>query len=236
MKEINNVPQHVAIIPDGNRRWAKKRKLQPWEGHDAGAQIIEEITKKARDIGIKYLSFWGSSEENLQKRSPRERRELIAVYEKYFVKLIKSEDIFTQKIRINVLGNWRTQLPQKLVRILEDGINKTKEHESYFINFFLAYSGDEEMLNAIRSIAQKFSSGKDITKETVKKHLLTKDLPSVDYMIRTGGEPHLSAGFMMWDIANAQLFFSEKYFPDFNEKEFEKAIKEYAHRKRRLGA
>ncbi len=236
MNNNEKVPNHVAIIPDGNRRWAKVNGVRPWDGHAAGAKIIEGLTKKARDIGIKYISFWGSSEENMKKRSLKERNELIKIYEKYFTKLMSSDDIFDDKVCIKVLGKWREQLPKRLVNIIEDGLEKTKKHKKYYLTFFLSYSGDEEMLGAVKEIATSYNKGTKITKKIIKNHLLTKDLPAVDYLIRTGGEPHLSAGFMMWDIANAQLFFSNEYFPDFGDKKFEEAISEYVRRTRRLGA
>ena len=236
MSNINEMPVHVAIIPDGNRRWAMQNGVEPWIGHDAGAQIIEELANKSREIGITHLSIWGSSVENMHKRPIKERRALVKIYEKYFTKLISGDDIFTQEVCINVFGQWRDQLPKSLVDIIEEGIEKTKHHQKYFLNFFLSYSGDEEMLDVVRSIIQDEVPRSDITKETIKSYLLTKDLPEVDYLIRTGGEPHLSAGFMMWDTANAQLFFSDKYFPDFNGVEFVKSIDEYAKRVRRLGA
>jgi len=236
MNSIQKIPQHVVIIPDGNRRWAKLQCVEPWEGHKAGADIIEKLAKKACDMGIKYISFWGSSEENMKKRSLIERRELVKIYETYFTKLMSSDDIFDDEVQINVFGKWREQLPKNLVNIIEKGIEKTKEHKRHYLTFFLSYSGDEEMIDTIEKIVNSYEKGTKITKEIIKKHLLTKNLPAVDYLIRTGGEPHLSAGFMMWDIASAQLFFSDKHFPDFDGKEFEKAIGEYTRRSRRLGA
>ncbi len=231
------MPLHVAVIPDGNRRWAKDNGVDPWIGHEEGAKAIEEIARKSRELGIKYLSFWGSSVENMTKRPLRERKALLDIYDRYFTKLLSSDDIFNDEIKINVFGDWRNQLPKKLVTVLEDGIEKTKNHSKYVLNFFLAYSGDEEMLNAIRKIVVDFdNNSENISKETIKNYLLTRELPPVDYLIRTGGEPHLSAGFMMWDIANAQLFFSQKNFPDFDNMEFEYAIDEYLRRTRRLGA
>ncbi len=236
MDNNQEIPNHIAIIPDGNRRWAKAHGVKPWDGHAAGANIIEELTKKAHDIGIKYVSFWGSSEENMKKRSLKERRELVKIYEKYFIKLISSDDIFDDEVCINVLGKWREQLPKSLIDIIEEGIEKTKNHKKYHLTFFLSYSGDEEMLSAVEKIVESYNKETKITKKIIKEHLLTKDLPVVDYLIRTGGEPHLSAGFMMWDIANAQLFFSDEHFPDFGGEKLEQAIEEYAKRARRLGA
>lgn len=233
--DISHIPQHVAIIPDGNRRWAKKKGRDPWDGHEEGAKRIEDIARKARDLGIKHISFWGSSVENMTKRPLRERQELIGVYERYFTKLINSEEVRRDQVRINIIGYWRERLPASLVKILEKGIEQTKNNDRYFINFFLLYSGDAEMRDAIRAMVESYDSGQDITNDVIKAHLMTKDLPPVDYMIRTGGEPHLSAGFLMWDTANAQLFFSDCNFPEFGAENFTEAIEEYARRARRLG-
>lgn len=232
----HNIPRHVAIIPDGNRRWARARGLQPWDGHEEGAKRIEEIARKAKEIGITHISFWGSSVDNMTKRPIRERQELVRVYERYFTKLINSEEIAKDRVRINIFGYWQDRLPTSLVKVLQQGIEKTRENERYHMNFFLLYSGEEEMRDAISEMVDVYDSGSQITKDTIKKHLMTRDLPPVDYMIRTGGEPHLSAGFLMWDMANAQLFFSQRNFPDFDAMCFAEAIDEYEKRQRRLGS
>lgn len=230
-----NLPVHIAIIPDGNRRWAKARGLNPWDGHEAGAKNMEKIVEQAFKLKIMSLSFWGSSLENLGKRPLQEKKALLRIYEKYFKKIIGSEEIHQNQARINIIGKWREQLPKKLVKILEDGTEKTKNYKNYNLNFFLVYSGDDEMIGAVRNIAKKYKPGQKITGATIKENLMTKELPPVDLLIRTGGDPHLSVGFMMWDIANAQLYFSEKYFPDFGEKEFVGAVREYQRRERRHG-
>ncbi|MFA4817230.1 MAG: polyprenyl diphosphate synthase [Parcubacteria group bacterium] len=230
-----NLPKHIAIIPDGNRRWARARGLKPWAGHEAGVKNIEKIVEQAFKIGIKAISFWGSSLENLEKRPMAEKKELLRIYEKYFKKIIESDEIHQNQARINIIGRWREQLPKNLVKILEDGIKRTQHYQKYDLNFFLAYSGDDEMIEAVKNIAKKYQPGQKITGATIKENLMTKDLPPVDLLIRTGGDPHLSVGFMMWDIANAQLYFSEKLFPDFGAKEFSEAVKEYQRRERRHG-
>lgn len=230
-----NLPIHVAIIPDGNRRWASERNLEPWGGHEAGAKNTEELIKKAFDLRIKQLSIWGSSISNLKKRPLNERRALLNIYEKYFSKLASNEDIQKNEVRINVIGEWEKYFPESLKVVVRECIDKTKKYDKYLLNFFLAYSGDEEMIGAVKKIVEKYKSAEDITSEVIKENLMTKDLAPVDFLIRTGGDPHLSAGFMMWDMANAQLYFSEKLFPDFNGLEFEKAIEEYQRRERRLG-
>ncbi len=231
----NGFPIHVAIVPDGNRRWAKDRGLRPWEGHEAGAQNTEKLLLKALSTGVKCVSLWGSSVENLTKRPFLEKKELLRIYEEYFTKLITSADIHDNQVKINFIGKWEQQFPGSLKKIMHECISVTKDYSKHVLNFFLAYSGDDEMLDVIKNIAKDNLSAQSITKETVKKYLMTKDLPVVDYLIRTGGEPHLSAGFMMWDIANAQLFFSDKYYPDFDENELEIALKDYAQRGKRYG-
>ncbi len=235
MTENNKIPNHIVIIPDGNRRWAKDKKLKPWDGHTAGAERIEELAKKALEMGIKNISFWGSSLDNLTKRPLREKQALLRIYEKYFKKLINNEDIHKNETKINIIGRWREQFPGGLKKILNDGIEKTKHYKKTTLNFFLAYNGDDEMVETIKKIVEKIEKSKNVTKKIIKSSLMTKDLPAVDFMIRTGGEPHLSAGFMMWDTANSQLYFSEKLFPDFGGEELAEAIKDYMKRGRRNG-
>lgn len=233
--EKNPVPRHVAIIPDGNRRWAAVRGLEPWDGHEAGAKNTERLVREARKLGIRELSLWGSSIENLKKRPVMESKALLDIYSRYLGQLIGSEDIMRDKVRLRFIGRWREQFPASLRTILEEAEEKTKDHDAYFLNFFLAYSGDDEMRLAIRAIADELRPGEAVTDEMIKSHLMTKDMPPVDFLIRTGGEPHLSAGFMMWDLAESQLFFSEKHYPDFDEAAFREAIEDYRTRGRRHG-
>jgi len=231
----NNLPNHIAVIPDGNRHWAREHGLKPWDGHEKGAKNTEKITREALKIGIKCLSFWGSSLENLRKRPLRERKALLDIYERYFARLIESKEIHQNKAKINVIGRWREQFPKRLKKVLESSIEKTKNYSNYNLNFFLAYNGDDEMIEAAKKIVRSGVTAEKISGKMIKESLMTKDLPPVDLLIRTGGEPHLSVGFMMWDIANAQMYFPEKYYPDFDEKEFKKAIEEYQRRERRHG-
>jgi undecaprenyl diphosphate synthase len=234
--EAGPLPEHIAIIPDGNRRWATMRGLDPWKGHEAGAQMTERIVRKAREIGIRHVSFWGSSMENFKKRPPAETQAMLSIYTTYFSKLAESPDVHNDRARINFIGRWEEQFPAPLKSILRKCIESTKEYDRYFLNFFLAYNGDDEMLSAVRQIAREYGSrSNEITPAVMKSRLMTRDLPPVDLLIRTAGEPHLSAGFMMWDIANSQMHFSEKFYPDFDESEFVLAIDDYRARARRFG-
>lgn len=233
MKE--NLPQHVAIIPDGNRRWAKEKGMKPWEGHKAGAENLENLIVFSQKRGIKCLSFWGSSVDNLKKRPFQEKRALLDIYMKYFSKLLENKDIHENKVKVNFIGRWREQFPENLKRVLQKVIEKTKNYKNRNLNFMLAYSGIDEMKNAFEKIHRKYKAGTRITEKMIKENLMTNELPAVDFIVRTGGEPHLSAGFMMWDSADAQLYFSEEKFPDFNEKKFEEALEDYGKRQRRFG-
>ncbi len=236
MQTSNTLPNHVVIIPDGNRRWARERGIDPWKGHEAGAENTERLIREARRLGIREISFWGSSIENLTKRPLAESRALLRIYETYFSKLAENEEIHTDQARIRCIGHWEEQFPEPLKKVLSHCIESTKKYDRYFLNFFLAYSGDDEMRLAFEKVSKELVPGEKVTNELIKKHLMTRDLPPVDYLIRTGGEPHLSAGFMMWDIANTQLFFSEKLFPDFGPEAFALAIEEYQERGRRFGS
>jgi undecaprenyl diphosphate synthase len=234
-KITEKLPNHVAIIPDGNRRWARKRGLPAWEGHEAGAQNLEKLIKFSSQKGIYCLSFWGSSLDNLKKRPSEEKKALLKIYEKYFSRLIENKDIEEKEVKINFIGRWQEQFPGSLKEIINQVINKTKNYKKRILNFFLAYSGTDEMIRAIGRIAEQCSLKEEITAEIIKNNLMTREIPAVDLIIRTGGEPHLSSGFMMWDAADAQLYFSPDFYPDFDEKKLDEALKDYAQRQRRFG-
>jgi len=236
MSEKKNIPVHVAIIPDGNRRWAKKKGLQPWEGHEAGAKNLEKVLDELLDLGVKHVTFWGSSMDNLQKRPWREKKALLEIYRRYFLKLTDSKKIHENQVGINVIGRWEEQFPTALKNIIRKCVRKTEKYKKHFLNFLLAYSGDDEMIGAANSLIAKCKGKvKRITARMIKDHLMTRDLPPVDLLVRTGGEPHNSAGFMMWDTANAQLYFSPALWPEFDEKKMKEAVMDYARRGRRFG-
>jgi undecaprenyl diphosphate synthase len=235
------IPNHVAIIPDGNRRWAKKKGLaslvghqMAFSGHQKGASSAEEIIKKALEMKILYLTIWGSSLDNITKRSKSEVNCLFKIFKEEFEKIIKEERIHKNKVRIEVIGKWREYFPKDTIKAIEEAIEKTKKYDKYFLTFLMAYNGTDEMIDCIKKIKEKRG---EVNEKTIMESLWTKDLPPVDLLIRTGCEndPHLSAGFMMWHTAYSQLYFTNKYFPDFREKQFEEAIKDYTERERRGG-
>jgi undecaprenyl diphosphate synthase len=234
-KKSGVIPNHIAIIPDGNRRWAKKRGMKPWEGHEAGAFNLEKIIQTALKKGVICLSLWGSSMDNLIKRPLAEKKALLGIYQRYFKRLLEGKEIYENEVKINVIGRWEEQFPRSLKNLILESIEKTKNHKKRMLNFMLAYSGTDDMLQAVERIKNNLRKGEEITSEIIKKNLMTAEIPSVDFMIRTGGEPHNSNGFLMWDSADAQLYFSKEEFPDFKEKEFEEALLEYSKRSRRFG-
>jgi undecaprenyl diphosphate synthase len=226
---------HVALIPDGNRRWAKKRGLLPWQGHIEGAKTLEKILKKAWEMKIPYLTFWGMSADNVLKRPKEEVKVLFSIFKRYFKKVLNSKELEKEKIKINVFGKWRELFPKDLKEIIKKVILKSKNNKNFVLTFLLAYNGTDEMLEAISKMLKL--KVKEINEKTLLENLWTGSLPPVDLVIRTGcqGDPHNSAGFMMWQTAYSQFYFTKTLFPDFSPKEFEKAIKNYQKRERRLG-
>jgi tritrans,polycis-undecaprenyl-diphosphate synthase [geranylgeranyl-diphosphate specific] len=229
-----NTPKHVAIIPDGNRRWARKKGLMPWIGHDAAFKNFKEIFDASLELKIPYLSFWISSQDNLKKRPTAEVKFLLNLFKKKFAELASDKRIHKNQVRINAIGEWKEYLSNDVKIPIKQAIEATKKYNKSYLNFFIAYSGVDEMLKAMKKI--KNQDNLKITPEIIKKNLLTKDLPPVDLLIRTGGKAHMSSGFMMWDIADAELYFSNKLNPDFAADDFKIAIKDYSSRCRRLGA
>jgi len=235
---MTNYPLHIAIIPDGNRRWAKLKRKPVVYGHKQGAETTKKILKKALELRIPYLTIWGCSLSNILKRDKKELEGLYRIFRFYFQKLSKDKEIHKNKVRIRVLGEWKKAMPLSVRRLITEAIEQTKNYSDYYnLTFLIAYSGIEEMIGAVKKILKLKTQYPKlrIDRQLVKKSLLTKELPPVDLVIRTGGEPHLSEGFMMWDVAYAQLYFTETLYPDFTPEEFKKAIESYLQRERRFG-
>jgi len=228
-----NLPRHLAIIPDGNRRWARRHSLKPWEGYYQGTKTFEKIYRKIVSLGIPYTTFWIASLDNLTKRPKEEIHFLLDVFAKNFPKLAKADFIHRHQIRVEAIGRWREMLPKNVVEAVEMPLKATKKYQKFFLTFLMAYNGDDELLSAVKEIAEKRK--KRINWQVLRNSLWTKNLPPVDLLIRTGGEPHLSAYFLSCHIGYAQMSFPEVYFPDFTPKEFMKVIDEYSKKERRFG-
>jgi len=237
-EKLPNIPKHVALIPDGNRRWAKKRGFRTWIGHQAGVKALEETLQRVLDLKIPYFTFWGGSFDNLTTRPKIEVNFLIKLYTEQFKRIVKDKRTHQNKVKINVLGHWKEVLPQEAQKVIKRAIEITKNYNQHFLTFLLLYDGQDEMIDCISHILKKAKNkAQKVTKEIIKENLWTKDLPPVDLVIRTGCEndPHMSSGFMMWDTAYSQYYFSKTLFPDFSPEELEEIIKDYSQRERRMG-
>lgn len=231
---------HVALIPDGNRRWARQKNLAPWIGHQEGAKAFEKILDKAFKMKLKYLTLWGASWDNLTKRQKREVNFLFKVFGESFEKALNDKRLEENEVQVNVLGEWKKILPLKVQKTIENLIAKTKNNQKFFLTFLIGYNGDKEMINAISKIADLSYNSKSkikVDENLISQNLWTGFLPPVDLIIRTGSEedPHNSAGFMMWKTIYSQFYFTKTYFPALTSNEFEKAINNFLSRERRTG-
>ena len=224
------VPQHIAVILDGNGRWAAERGVRRSQGHLAGADNVETITYACMDMGVKYLTVYAFSTENW-KRSQEEVSYLMFLLKRYLIK--NKEDAIRRKTRIRVLGDVGA-LPEELQALIEDVESSTADLTRFNLSFAINYGSRDELVRAMRSIAREGLDAEAITAETISRHLDTRDIPDPDLLIRTGGESRLS-NFLLWQSAYTELYFLDKYWPDFTADDLEEAILNYASRERRFG-
>jgi tritrans,polycis-undecaprenyl-diphosphate synthase [geranylgeranyl-diphosphate specific] len=231
-----SLPNHLGIIIDGNRRWAKKRGLPPWEGHKAGAKKLEEFLNWCLELGIPAVSIYTLSTENLN-RSKEELRHLFKIFEEYIDGLLNDKKKFAllekYEVRVRFVGELN-RLPKKLIRLMGKLMEKTAKYQKRVLNFLVAYGGKSEIVNAIRKIVEEvIKHGKiEITEKDVEKHLYVS-LP-LDLVIRTGGYQRLS-NFLLWQASYAEIYVTKTLWPDFSKKEFMKALKWYSQQKRNFG-
>jgi undecaprenyl diphosphate synthase len=235
IKAGDKFPQHVGLIIDGNRRWAKKRRLDRNAGHYAGYKTLRKMVFEHYDLGIKYLSIYTLSLENIKKRDPEEIEYLYSLLIKIADELLNEKDQKNEKVKFNVFGRM-TVLPPKVRERLEELVELTKENEEYFINFCIAYDGQEEIVDAVREILNDNAKLEQVTPEMIKNHLYTKGYPELDFVIRTGmGDGARISGFLLWDASYAEFKFRKEYWPDYNQKMLVKDLKDYLKRNRRRG-
>lgn len=229
------LPTHIGIIMDGNRRWAKSQGKPAGFGHKAGAKTIENIVRYANKIGLKYITVYAFSTENW-KRSEDEVSGLMLLLQNYLTEYAKRAD--TENIRIKVLGDI-TKLPEGTQKSIKECIERTKNNTGVTFSIALNYGGRAEIIEAVKEISQQVKEGKimaeDISEELLSSYLYTKDMPDPDLIIRTSGEIRLS-GFLAWQSTYSELYFIEKNWPDFTEKDLDEAIEEYNRRTRKFGA
>lgn len=230
------MPEHVAIIMDGNRRFAKEKGLQPLEGHHFGKQKIEEVLNWCFELGIKNLTVYAFSTENFN-RTNDEVKTLMNLCKKELDKASKDSRIHKNQVKIRVLGKIES-LPGDIAESAKTVMNKTEHYDKYSFNIALAYGGREELIQAIQKIADDVKNDKleinEIKESVVSKYLYTKGLPDPDLILRTSGEERIS-NFLLWQIAYSELYFSDVYWPAFQKRDFLKAIRNVQQRQRRYG-
>lgn len=224
---IDIVPKHLVIIPDGNRRWATDRNMAPWQGHREGMQRTIQLLKDIRKYGIRYCTLWGFSTENWS-RDPAEVKKLMWIFQKTISDLRK--EAHKNKISFHHFGR-KDRLPASLAKKIDDLESETKDYDDYHLGLALDYGGRDELLRAIEKI--QLEGGK-VSETRLTEVLDTKNFPDPDLMIRTGGEQRLS-GMMPWQSTYAELYFTPKYFPDFDSQELSYALADFADRSRRFG-
>jgi undecaprenyl diphosphate synthase len=226
---------HVAIVPDGNRRWAKSKNFKPWEGHSEGVKNVKDIIKAAYNLNIKCLTFYAFSSENLKNRSALEKKFLYKLFEEKLNELADEEEIHEKQVRIRLFGRI-SEFPVAVRKAAERVIERTKMYTNYMLNFCLAYDGRDEIVDAIKSIIKGGITASKINRQTIKSYLYSKDVPEVDLIIRTGmSDGKRLSGFMLWDSAYSEFYFTDTFWPDFNKEKFIAAIDDFASRERRHG-
>ena len=231
---MEKLPKHIAIIMDGNGRWAKKRFLPRTAGHKAGVETVRTIITECKRLGIKHVTLYTFSTENW-KRPVLEVETLMMLLQTYLKKEV--EELNRNNVRLTAIGDIE-KLPKSCLDELKRAMELTKDNDGPNLNLALNYGGRYDITNAVKQISRDIENHKlnsdDITEETIKNYLSTKSIPDPDLVIRTSGEQRLS-NFLLWELAYAELYFTDVYWPDFDEKELQKAIYTYQNRDRRFG-
>jgi undecaprenyl diphosphate synthase len=234
LKKSGDIPTHIAIIMDGNGRWAKKRGLPRVAGHRRGVETVREIVEAAAEIGVKYLTLYTFSTENWKR--PKDE---VSTLMRLLLKSLKDrlDELNKNDIKLTCIGNIKS-LPTVVQKQLYEDIERTKNNKRMTLNLALSYSGRWELLEAIKKISSEVAENKlipgNITEKCISDHLTTSSMPEPDLVIRTSGEFRVS-NFLLWQIAYSEFVILDVYWPDFSRKHLYDAIKEYQKRERRFG-
>lgn len=235
-KKYNNLPQHIAIIMDGNRRWARQHGLEIFKGHEKVVkEVTQELVDHCLDLKIPYLTLWAFSTENWK----RDKKEVDAILNLFRELIVEGKKAFEGRdIRINAMGDL-SRFPLDIQKGIEKWMEETKNNQTLTATFALNYGGHDELVRAVRKLVKDLSESglvepKNITAKAIEERLDTANLPNPDLIIRPGREVRLS-GFMSWQSAYAELYFTDVLMPDFGPKELDKALQDYAERERRFG-
>ena len=224
------VPRHVAVIMDGNGRWATQRGLPRAAGHRAGTENIRRVIERFADHGVQYLTLYAFSTENWN-RPQREVRTLIRLL-RFFIKR-ELANLHRNGIRLRMLGHLE-MLPEWLQRQVQDAIELTSQNERMTLNICFSYGGRDDILTAVQAMVRDELSASDIDEDTISRYLSTSGAPDPDLLIRTGGDMRIS-NFLLWQAAYAELYFTDTYWPDFGREDTDIALAEYGRRKRKFG-
>jgi len=231
---MTKAPAHVAIIMDGNGRWAKQRALPRIRGHQIGADRVLEIVRAASEFGVRYLTLYSFSKENWE-RPPTEVEFLMNLLTQHLDKQLA--ELRKNGVVFNTIGDLK-DLPQKIQERIERNKEETKSNTGLVLTLALSYSSRDELTKACRRIAEEVRDQKldpeTISEKTISEHLFTANLPDPDLLIRTSGEMRIS-NFLLWQISYTELYVTDTYWPDFTKEEFRKAIESFGHRERRFG-
>ncbi len=229
-----NIPYHVAIIMDGNGRWAKKKRKPRIFGHKEGMNRVRDIVSTAKTKGVKILSLFAFSSENWS-RPKEEVNFLFSLLEEFIKKEVK--ELAKNNIGLQFIGDL-DQLPVKYNNLIKEAENTTKNCDGMLLNIAISYGGKQEIINAVKAIGKDLLAGKisidNINEETFRNYLYTKNMPEPDLLIRTSGEMRIS-NFMLWQLAYTEIYVTDTLWPDFNQDEFVKAIEDFSKRERRFG-
>jgi len=229
------LPRHVAIIMDGNGRWARKRLLNRVNGHERGSETVRQIVRACREFGISILTLYAFSTENWQ-RPKLEVQALMALLERFLIS--EEKELLENGIRLNAIGEI-DRLPDRVCDRIQEVMASTRHNDQMLLNLALSYGGRAEIVRMVQSISKKVRDGVmtpgDITEEAVSAHLYTASIPDPDLLIRTSGEMRIS-NFLLWQIAYSEIYITNTLWPDFNREEFIDILDDYQHRERRFGA
>jgi len=229
-----NLPFHVAVIMDGNGRWAKKRLLNRIKGHEKGSESVRAIVRASREIGIRILTLYAFSTENWQ-RPQTEIYALMNLLKKFLIS--EQKEMLDNNIRLNTIGQTE-RLPEDVRRELQKNMMLTKKNDGLILNLALSYGGRAEIVRAVKEIAIKAKDGRidpdSITSDLFSRHLYTAEMPDPDLLIRTSGEMRIS-NFLLWQLAYTEICITDTLWPDFGKDEFMRILKNYQQRERRFG-
>lgn len=230
-------PRHIGIIPDGNRRWARTRGLDPRNGHLYGYEKIKEVMKWIWELKIPYVTVFAMSTENCLHRDSNEREELFNIVMKGLDYLMKTHYIHTHRVRVQVVGRLHL-VPENVRKLSEEIMKITAGYDNYHLTIALCYGGRQEIIDAVKSLVidvkKDLVEPDEVNEELFTKYLSTGNIPDLDLIIRTSGEERIS-NFLLWHSAYSELYFCDAYWPDFRKIDFWRAIRSYQRRERRFG-